>query len=279
MSLEWGLGCILPCTEIKILHWAPRYFHILIGLVVTAGLLKRKKRHKSMNTSKDRLKWQGKLLFSQGWAHYHGPAGDADFHAHYPIQLIFSEISDATVTMQGGRLTGKILKVPSNVLHMLAPSKSTLDLLYIEPTLIGDELDSQKTLKEWLERLQKPKPAIREQRMIRALKAIDTTLEGKVTQDIIALAAGMSKSNFTRLFRETIGMPLRRYVLWRRLNVAVGAIAAGADATGAAHRAGFSDSAHFSRTMKETFGVSATDSLLNIEMIIATGMSEQVCII
>jgi len=251
----------------------------LIGLAVTTYLFERKKRHKSMNTSKGRSKWQGKLLFSQGWAYYHGPAGDTDFHAHYPVQLIFSEISDATVTMQGSRSIGKILKVPSNVLHMLAPSKSPLDLLYIEPTLIGDELDAQKTLKEWLEHLQKTKPVIREQRMVRALKAIEIALEGKVTQDIVARAAGMSKSNFTRLFRETIGMPLRRYVLWRRLNIAVGAVSAGADATGAAHSAGFSDSAHFSRTMKKTFGVSATDSLLKIEMTIATGMSEYVCAI
>lgn len=215
------------------------------------------------------MSWHGKLLLAQGWAHYHGPAGDTTFHAHYPIQLVFSESGEATVTLDDRQMVGRFLHIPSNAKHMLAPSQQPLDLLYIEPTLLEGCEGERKALQEWLSALQQQKTTIDDPRMIRALEAIDGALGGKVTQNMIARKAGMSKSSFTDLFRAIIGMPLRRYVLWRRLNVAVAEIGAGADATQAAHKAGFADSAHFSRTMRETFGVSPTDSVLKIQMTVA----------
>jgi len=217
----------------------------------------------------DTAKWDGELLLGQGWAHYHGPAGDTTFHAHYPIQLVFSEAAEATVTLDDGQMVGRFLLVPSNVKHMLAPSQQPLDLLYIEPTFLGGHEAETRPLSEWLAALRRRKTTIDDPRVIRALEAIDDGLGGKVTLDMVACAAGMSKSSFTKLFRAIIGMPLRRYVLWRRLNVAVAEIGAGADATQAAHKAGFADSAHFSRTMRETFGVSPTDSVLKIQMTVA----------
>ncbi|MFC4346556.1 helix-turn-helix transcriptional regulator [Kordiimonas lipolytica] len=218
---------------------------------------------------KSSKQWQGELLLAQGWAHYHGLAGDTTFHAHYPVQLVFSEACDATVTLDDRQITGRFLDIPSNAKHMLAPSQQPLNLLYIEPTLLEGNEGESRALPEWLSALRRRKATIDDTRMIRALEAIDDGLGGKVTQDMVACAAGMSKSSFTKLFRAIIGMPLRRYVLWRRLNVAVAEIGAGADATQAAHKAGFADSAHFSRTMRETFGVSPTDSVLKIQMTVA----------
>jgi len=206
---------------------------------------------------KSSKQWDGKLLLAQGWA-------------HYPVQLIFSEACDATLTLEDRQLMGCLLLVPSNAKHMLEPSQLPLDLLYIEPTLLDGREGEDRTLSEWFSALRQRKATIDEPRMIRALEAIDDGLGGKITQDMVARAAGMSKSSFTQLFRSTIGMPLRRYVLWRRLNVAVAAIGEGADATAAAYKAGFADAAHFSRTMRETFGVSPAESLLRIKMTVAT---------
>lgn len=219
-----------------------------------------------MNSSKQ---WDGELLLAQGWAHYHGPAGDTSLHAHFPEQLVFSAHSEATVDFENRQITDSFLLIPSNSKHMLKPSQRPLDLLYIEPTLLERNGDEFRPLSGWLSVLRRRKATIDDARMIRALDAIDSDLGEKVTQDRIASAAGMSKSSFTKLFRSTIGMPLRRYVLWRRLNIAVTAISEGADATAAAYQAGFADSAHFSRTMRETFGVSPADSLLRIKMTVA----------
>lgn len=215
-------------------------------------------------------KWDGNLLLGQGWAHYHGPAGDTAFHAHYPVQLVFSGARDASVTFEGRQITGQFVLVPSNARHMLAPIPEPLDLLYVEPTLLAESGGVDKSLSDWLAALRHQKAVIDDPRMIRALEAIDGALGGKIAQDMIARAAGMSKSSFTKLFRATTRMPLRRYVLWQRLNIAIASIGEGAAATTAAHKAGFADSAHFSRTMRETFGVSPAESLLKIQMTVVS---------
>lgn len=224
---------------------------------------------------KSSKQWDGELLLAQGWAHYHGPAGDTSLHAHYPEQLVFSAHSEATVEFEDRQITGSFLLIPSNSKHMLTPSREPLDLLFIEPALLERSGGEYRSLSEWLSVLRQRKATLNDARMIRALDAIDKGLGGKVTQDKIASAAGMSTSSFTKMFRSTIGMPLRRYVLWRRLNVAVTNIGEGAHATAAAYQAGFADSAHFSRTMRETFGVSPTDSLLRVKMTVARPHSQK----
>ncbi|HEY9266429.1 MAG TPA: helix-turn-helix domain-containing protein [Mycobacterium sp.] len=59
----------------------------------------------------------------------------------------------------------------------------------------------------------------------------------------------------THLFTEQVGIPLRRYVLWSRLRIAILRVQAGDDLTGAAHGAGFADSAHLTRTTRDMFGL------------------------
>jgi AraC family transcriptional regulator len=71
----------------------------------------------------------------------------------------------------------------------------------------------------------------------------------------LAARVHLSESRFTHLFRQQTGLPLSRYQLWTRLLAGVEAVAAGDNMTNAAHRAGFSDLAHMSRTFRATFGV------------------------
>jgi AraC-like DNA-binding protein len=54
-------------------------------------------------------------------------------------------------------------------------------------------------------------------------------------------------------------MPFQRFVLWRRLIIAFDELGMRRSATEAAHMAGFSDSAHFARTIKAMFGIRASD--------------------
>jgi AraC-like DNA-binding protein len=70
-----------------------------------------------------------------------------------------------------------------------------------------------------------------------------------------AILLGISQPHFSYLFRAKMGLPFRRWVLWQRLMSAVSAIVHGEDHTQAAYQAGFSDSAHFARTMKRMFGI------------------------
>ena len=56
-------------------------------------------------------------------------------------------------------------------------------------------------------------------------------------------------------FTESVGIPLRPYVRWLRLQRAATAIVTGTPLSLAAAEAGFSDAAHMSRTFKQMFGM------------------------
>lgn len=71
----------------------------------------------------------------------------------------------------------------------------------------------------------------------------------------LASMVHLSESRFTHLFRQQTGLPLSRYLLWLRLFDGVTAVARGDNMTSAAHRAGFADLAHMSRTFRNMFGV------------------------
>jgi AraC family transcriptional regulator len=72
--------------------------------------------------------------------------------------------------------------------------------------------------------------------------------------DAVAVS-GLSASRLRHLFVEQTGLAFKTYLLWLRLTRAVESFAAGASLTQAAHQAGFSDSAHLSRTFRRMFGV------------------------
>ena len=79
---------------------------------------------------------------------------------------------------------------------------------------------------------------------------------GQLSADLLAENIHLSTSRFCHLFKEQIGIPVRRYILWCRIQEAAKELIKGGNFTKAAHAAGFSDSAHFSRTFMEMFGVS-----------------------
>jgi AraC family transcriptional regulator len=80
-------------------------------------------------------------------------------------------------------------------------------------------------------------------------------LDGAITLTALAQTVHRSPSRLAHRFRDAIGVPLRRYVLWCRLRTAVEAAMHGSSLTKAAHVAGFADSAHLSRTFRAMFGI------------------------
>lgn len=71
----------------------------------------------------------------------------------------------------------------------------------------------------------------------------------------VATQLGLSQSRFLHLFSEQMGIAWRPYLLWRRMGCAVAALLLEHSATEAAYLAGFSDSAHLSRTFRRQFGM------------------------
>jgi len=212
-------------------------------------------------------KWTGELQLGSGWAHYRGLAGDTSPHSHYPLQALFCENCAADINIDGleVHVRGSAV-VPSNTPHQLKPTVGNVDILYVEPTLMSPDLFVLKKVGEWRDNLCCAVRQVSDNKIAEALAIIDSRLDSKIPLAALAKEVGMSKSSFTEKFKRATGLPLRRFVLWRRLYLAVRSVSEGISLTEAAHQAGFSDSAHFSRTMRETFGVSPSQGMLNIKM-------------
>lgn len=88
-----------------------------------------------------------------------------------------------------------------------------------------------------------------------ACEQIRQRLNRPITLAELARAVHRSPSRLAHRFREATGVPLRRFILWRRLRAAAEIAMQGSSLTQAAHAAGFADSAHLSRTFRSMFGI------------------------
>jgi AraC-like DNA-binding protein len=93
-------------------------------------------------------------------------------------------------------------------------------------------------------------------RVKRVLRALPSRLAeaDAVSLDALAASVGLSPSRFMHLFTRSVGVPLRPYVLWLRLQCGAHELALGKSVADAAHAAGFSDAAHFTRTFRRMLG-------------------------
>lgn len=96
--------------------------------------------------------------------------------------------------------------------------------------------------------------ALTDKRVIRAVEYINANLQRTITLEDVARDVCLSPGRLRHLFVEQTGMGLRPYVLWRRFLKAWELLVDGESVSTAAHAAGFSDSAHFARTSRATFG-------------------------
>jgi AraC family transcriptional regulator of arabinose operon len=81
----------------------------------------------------------------------------------------------------------------------------------------------------------------------------------KVALSAIAQAASLSPSRLSHLFSQAIGIDMRNYRSWVKLNRFVRAAHSGLAFSELAELAGFADTAHLSRTIAKVFGNPASD--------------------
>jgi AraC-like DNA-binding protein len=105
-----------------------------------------------------------------------------------------------------------------------------------------------------------PNAAI-DERIATVIEAIHDMDAVTVSLDEMAAKVFLSPSRFAHLFTDEVGIPFRRFLLWRRLNKAMVLASRGQSLSRAAHAAGFSDSAHLTRTFYDMFGIPPTAML------------------
>ena len=85
---------------------------------------------------------------------------------------------------------------------------------------------------------------------------IDEYLEENLTLEKIAAVANLSTFHFSRLFKQTMNIPVHQYVLQKRLDCAKDLlIRGGLTITEIAARTGFADASHLYRHFKRRFGI------------------------
>ena len=92
-------------------------------------------------------------------------------------------------------------------------------------------------------------------RVTKVLGKIQRSDDLRVSLESAAATAFLSPSRFAHLFKQQLGLPFRRYLLWRKLTRAMLVIGRQGTATAAAHAADFADAAHLTRTFSQMFGL------------------------
>jgi AraC-like DNA-binding protein len=225
-----------------------------------------------------RSDWQGELSVGRGWAVWRGAVGDNRLHRHLAAQAVLADEPLSIETADGARVEARVLLIDPLTPHRLAEARRAR-IVFVEPAGrlppgLADELAAragdvaclqaqERRLRFWLRDDRPAGPESREPPWGEAvLASIDRSLAaGRVRLSDAAAASRLSPERFRHVFAESYGLPFKRFVLWRRLQTAAAALINGDDATGAAHAAGFADSAHFTRTMKTMLGVQPSQFL------------------
>jgi AraC-like DNA-binding protein len=222
-----------------------------------------------------------------------GRDGTSEGHSHHAIHLVFCREGELRVRGESGRRWRRAagLITAPDVPHAIDAIGSVIFVVFIDPesavgmryaawlsgkvrTLSSSQRewalarlpDSEATpqqLHEWLTMVldalggdgslppRRLHPGVR-----RALERLQSaSSEGDLSLDVLARTAKLSRGRFMHVFAESVGIPLRRYLLWRRLQRATIGIAVGHALARAAIDAGFTDAAHMSRTFRRMFGM------------------------
>ena len=92
-------------------------------------------------------------------------------------------------------------------------------------------------------------------RVTTVLDAIRASDDLRMSLDQAADKACLSSTRFAHLFKDQVGLPFSRYMLWRKLTRAMVAIASEGTIAAAAHAADFADAAHLTRTFYQMVGM------------------------
>jgi AraC-like DNA-binding protein len=92
-------------------------------------------------------------------------------------------------------------------------------------------------------------------RVTTVLAAVRASDELRMSLDSAAAMACLSPTRFAHLFKDQVGLPFSRYMLWRKLTRAMVAVASERTIAAAAHAADFADAAHLTRTFYQMVGM------------------------
>lgn len=226
------------------------------------------------------------LFLWEGAALYLGSLSDIEVHRHNAVQVCVGIEEPFRIRLDDNWLETPYVVIPANVRHQLFAARPVLCALVDRDSHLGlgvQEVSTNakvaptrfecipRTIEEAKEAvytlvspLERKKVTLEsDARIQKAIEQMSTQCEQALFAQKIAEGIGLSESRFLHLFTEHQGLPFRRYALWQKIIRSVSLASKGTDLTTSAHAGGFSDLAHFSRTFKDSFGLSPSKLFKN----------------
>ena len=214
-------------------------------------------------------------------------------HAHHAVQLVIGIDGDvAGKGKHGDWRFGRALAVPPDIEHSFDGRGSAAAMLFVDPesregvwlrssfkrdvAFVPAErvASAAEALRIFLERPHEsadirtlilqcvqamcagaPPSRKLDERVTTVLGEIRSSQDLRISLESAAGSVFLSEGRFAHLFKQQVGLPFRRYMLWRKLARAVVAIGRERTLAAAAHAADFSDAAHLTRTFYQMFGI------------------------
>ena len=104
-------------------------------------------------------------------------------------------------------------------------------------------------------------------RILEVLKLLNQQNDVPIRINDLASKVFISPNRLIHLFTDQVGIPIRKYILWKKLLIALQEIIITKNITQAALEGGFSDAPHFNRTFKRMFGLNPSTLLKNSQII------------
>jgi AraC-like DNA-binding protein len=222
--------------------------------------------------------WAGGVIIGPGELAFRGRIGAASGHAHAAVQVL--HVAEGAVGLRDA--TGREEKVtqaiiPAGARHELSASPGTLGTItYLDAAAAGGRAAMRQIratgmdpadVRTWVRAAPYSAPssdpasdpalhvALRE-----ALRMAPHLVDGPMLLADLAARVGLSAGRLGHLFADELGLPYPVWRRWVRLQHALGVVRRGASLTDAAHQAGFSDSAHLTRSCRSMFGLSPSEA-------------------
>jgi len=232
--------------------------------------------------------WRGDIVFSDSVAIFRGHVGGNKAHSHWASQITIALDGEVEFETASGLISSEAVYFSSKTEHRLI--SGFVCSIYLDPlfdslikTLNKDASDGWKSLlhSELTQKLGSISAStdlriLLNSDLLRPLNLTSSSDErfNKVIQEIkawhsngrdigrdyLAKLVNLSPTRFSHWFVEKSGIPLRSYKKWLKLRVAMDALLDGESPVEAAMLAGFSDQAHMSRAVSDSFGLTYMDA-------------------
>jgi len=229
---------------------------------------------------------------------YSGPVGPTDWHAHHAFQITLGLDAPILLLGREDQRPEacQVAVIPSDAEHRIDAGRMESVFFYVDPETIpgrrlrrvaaptarasawrehGSSLMTQTTRQRplsWTEAAacrddmlagllgEGCRPVPLHPALAQVRRWLCSQLNGgDVSLARAALEVDLSEGRLSHLFGEELGLGIRPFVLWLRLQKAAAELAAGQSLSTAAAAAGFADGAHLSRTFRRMFGLAPSD--------------------